>query len=82
MFLLVPAYPGCPGSKAVKRSLLLGLYCILLSRVLIYKIDVALQLTKLLLKKLLLLLLFFFRTDFTDSADCLAIPLSISVFTL
>jgi len=22
--LLVPAYPGCPGSKAVKRSLLLG----------------------------------------------------------
>ena len=24
MFLLVPAYPGCPGSKAVKRSLL---YC-------------------------------------------------------
>ena len=26
MFLLVPAYPGCPGSKAVKRSLLL-LFC-------------------------------------------------------
>jgi len=28
MFLLVPAYPGCPGSKAVKRSLLwcLGTY--------------------------------------------------------
>jgi len=25
-FLLVPAYPGCPGSKAVKRSLLLLLY--------------------------------------------------------
>jgi len=24
MFLLVPAYPGCPGSKAVKRSLLVG----------------------------------------------------------
>jgi len=24
MFLLVPAYPGCPGSKAVKRSLLCG----------------------------------------------------------
>ena len=23
MFFLVPAYPGCPGSKAVKRSLLL-----------------------------------------------------------
>jgi len=23
MFPLVPAYPGCPGSKAVKRSLLL-----------------------------------------------------------
>jgi len=27
MFLLVPAYPGCPGSKAVKRSLLLLLLC-------------------------------------------------------
>jgi len=27
MFLLVPAYPGCPGSKAIKRSLLLLLYC-------------------------------------------------------
>jgi len=27
MFLLVPAYPGCPGSKAVKRSLLLYLAC-------------------------------------------------------
>ena len=26
MFLLVPAYPGCPGSKAVKRSLSLLLY--------------------------------------------------------
>jgi len=26
MFLLVPAYPGCTGSKAVKRSLLLLLY--------------------------------------------------------
>jgi len=25
MFLLVPAYPGCPGSKAVKRSLLFGI---------------------------------------------------------
>ena len=24
MFPLVPAYPGCPGSKAVKRSLLLS----------------------------------------------------------
>ena len=24
MSLLVPAYPGCPGSKAVKRSLLLA----------------------------------------------------------
>jgi len=34
----------------------LGLYCVLFRRVLIYKIDVALQLTKLLLKKLLLLL--------------------------
>ena len=26
MFLLVPTYPGCPGSKAVKRSLLLLYY--------------------------------------------------------
>jgi len=26
MFLLVPANPGCPGSKAVKRSLLLLLF--------------------------------------------------------
>jgi len=25
MFLLVPAYPGCPGSKAVKRSLFLSI---------------------------------------------------------
>ena len=33
----------------------LGLYCVLFRRVLIYKIDVALQLTKLWLKKLLLL---------------------------
>jgi len=33
----------------------LGLYCVLFRRVLIYKIDAALQLTKLLLKKLLLL---------------------------
>ena len=32
MFLLVPAYPGCPGSKAVKRSLLL----LLLFRFLIF----------------------------------------------
>ena len=32
MFLLVPAYPGCPGSKAVKRSLLLLLLlCVHLS---------------------------------------------------
>ena len=30
MFLLVPAYPGCPGSKAVKRSLLLLLYDLML----------------------------------------------------
>jgi len=28
MFPLVPAYPGCPGSKAVKRSLLLLLVCL------------------------------------------------------
>ena len=31
MFLLVPAYPGCPGSKAVKRSLLLLLSVILIN---------------------------------------------------
>ena len=30
MFLLVPAYPGCPGSKAVKRSLLLYYRVVLL----------------------------------------------------
>jgi len=30
MFLLVPAYPGCPGSKAVKRSLLCW-HCLQLS---------------------------------------------------
>ena len=29
MFLLVPAYPGCPGSKAVKRSLLLMFHIVL-----------------------------------------------------
>ena len=29
MFLLVPAYPGCPGSKAVKRSLLSVSICML-----------------------------------------------------
>ena len=28
MFLLVPAYPGSPGSKAVKWSLLLLLYSV------------------------------------------------------
>ena len=28
MFLLVPAYPGCPGSKAVKRLLLLLLFIV------------------------------------------------------
>jgi len=34
MFLLVPAYLGCPGSKAVKRSLL-GLHlCLRLSQIL------------------------------------------------
>ena len=31
-FLLVPAYPGCPGSKAVKRSLLLLLLSMLSKR--------------------------------------------------
>jgi len=30
MFLLVPAYPGCPGSKAVKRLSLLLLLLLLL----------------------------------------------------
>jgi len=33
MFLLVPAYPGCPGSKAVKRLLLLLLIIFISSRV-------------------------------------------------
>jgi len=28
VFLLVPAYPGCPGTKAVKRLLLLLLLCV------------------------------------------------------
>jgi len=32
MFLLVPAYPGCPGSKAVKRSLLLLLLLLYLKQ--------------------------------------------------
>ena len=31
MFLLVPAYPGCPGSKAVKLSLLLLLLLLLMA---------------------------------------------------
>ena len=31
MFILVPAYPGCPGSKAVKRLLLLLLYSAMLA---------------------------------------------------
>ena len=86
---LVPAYPGSPGKRAVKRVCVLGLtpccgtvithcayvvcyfrdvcpfiyfiiamyvhhlglYCILFRRFLISKINVALQLTKLLLKK-------------------------------
>ena len=30
MFLLVPAYPGCPGSKAVKRSLYVMMVFVLL----------------------------------------------------
>jgi len=30
MFLLVPAYLGCPGLKAIKRLLLLLLFCCLL----------------------------------------------------
>jgi len=34
MFLLVPAYPGCPGSKAVKRSLLLLLLLLPTPRIL------------------------------------------------
>ena len=39
-FLLVPAYPGCPGSKAVKRSLLLLLllHCILLKYIIEWNI--------------------------------------------
>jgi len=43
MFLLVPAYPGCPGLKAVKRSLLLLLlfffvFCTYLYPVYIYRV--------------------------------------------
>jgi len=34
MFLLVSAYPGCPGSKAVKRSLLLLLLLLPTPRIL------------------------------------------------
>ena len=37
MSLLVPAYPGCPGSKAVKRSLLLLL--LLLYRLFVARMD-------------------------------------------
>ena len=36
MFLLVPAYPGCPGSKAVKRSLLFKLLTVYLYFVVFY----------------------------------------------
>jgi len=32
MFLLVPAYPGCPGSKAVKRSLSFSALTLLVGR--------------------------------------------------
>jgi len=42
MFLLVPAYPGCPGSKAVKRSLLL----LLLSPYGLYLMDDEYKITK------------------------------------
>jgi len=37
MFLLVPAYPGCPGSKAVKRSLLLLLLLLTIAVYLLVK---------------------------------------------
>ena len=30
MFLLVPAYPGCPGSKTVKRLCLCVCVCLIL----------------------------------------------------
>ena len=37
MFLLVPAYPGCPGSKAVKRSSsLLLLFILYASQVILF----------------------------------------------
>jgi len=36
MFLLVLAYPGCPGSKAVKRSLLLLLLLFLVCYIDVY----------------------------------------------
>jgi len=44
MFLLVPAYPGCPGSKAVKRSLSLLLLfhfisCIRLNEMVVFAGD-------------------------------------------
>ena len=39
MFLLVPAYPGCPGSKAVKRSLLLLVLLLLLIIILVVIMD-------------------------------------------
>ena len=41
MFLLVLAYPGCPGSKAVKRSLLLLLFIFLQAEFFGVSIEVA-----------------------------------------
>jgi len=38
-FLLVPAYPGCPGSKAVKRSLLLLLLLLQNKQITTYKFS-------------------------------------------
>jgi len=38
-FLLVPAYPGCPGSKAVKRSLLLLLSSFIFKFLCVYRMH-------------------------------------------
>ena len=50
MFLLVPAYPGCPGSKAVKRSLLLLLLLDLLKFIVRLTYDSDLQHAKISLR--------------------------------
>jgi len=72
MFLLVPAYPGCPGSKAVKRSLLLLLLFSLM-------MDAYDQTIRLSCRALLTIVLV--MSDFY-SALCLAIVQFSSPFTL